>query len=91
MTQNRLLTTKSRCYCDNHYAEPSRAPQANILGDCWQPCAGNSSEVCGGSAALSVYRNCDGGACENQLFTINGTVASASNRRRHLHAHTHGR
>ena len=51
--------------CDNEYYSQdktgSRAPQQDILGNCWQPCAGDSSQVCGGSAALSVYRRCADG------------------------------
>ncbi|KAK6394058.1 hypothetical protein LTR65_001904 [Meristemomyces frigidus] len=71
------LEYASQCYCDNDYSSSGSAPQPNILGDCWQPCAGNADEICGGSAALSVYKDCDGGACSNSIFTINGTIASS--------------
>ena len=80
----------------NDYANQAAAPNPNILGNCWQPCAGNDQEVCGGSAALSVYKSCDGGACSNAVFQVNGTESASSGgessekRRRHIHKHAHG-
>ncbi|KAK4556946.1 hypothetical protein LTR86_005927 [Recurvomyces mirabilis] len=89
------LEYASQCYCDNDYKSDhagSRAPQPDILGDCWQPCAGNSAQVCGGAGALSVYRNCEGGACDNVLFHVNGSTTAPAERKRHLHSsrHNHG-
>ncbi|KAK5107029.1 hypothetical protein LTR62_001918 [Meristemomyces frigidus] len=90
------LEYASQCYCDNkYYTDDSagpRAPQPDILGDCWEPCAGNPDEICGGASALSVYRNCAGRACENDVFKINGTASTTTARkeRRHLHGSRHG-
>ncbi|KAK0835774.1 hypothetical protein LTR73_000273 [Friedmanniomyces endolithicus] len=89
----------SQCYCDNkYYDDPSgpRSPVPNLLGDCWQPCAGNGGQICGGSAALSVYKSCEGGACSNDVFHVNGTAGAPTKRRRHVHGaagghHGHGR
>ncbi|KAK1060229.1 hypothetical protein LTR74_012048 [Friedmanniomyces endolithicus] len=88
----------SQCYCDNkYYDDPSgpRSPVPNLLGDCWQPCAGNGGQICGGSAALSVYKSCEGGACSNDVFHVNGTASAPTKRRRHVHGagghHGHGR
>ncbi|KAK3069193.1 hypothetical protein LTR53_012654, partial [Teratosphaeriaceae sp. CCFEE 6253] len=78
----------SQCYCDNEYYDDStgpRSPLPNILGDCWQPCAGDANEICGGSAALSVYKSCGGGSCTNDVFKVNGSSTSTKKTRRHLH------
>ncbi|KAK4952659.1 hypothetical protein LTR10_009465 [Elasticomyces elasticus] len=83
------LEFANQCYCDNKYNGDSTGPLANILGNCWQPCAGNADQVCGGSGALSVYKSCDGGACTNAAFKINGTSSSTKKSRRHIH-HSRG-
>ncbi|KAK5135850.1 hypothetical protein LTR08_004499 [Meristemomyces frigidus] len=93
------LEFASQCYCDNDYVDSSAAPQPSILGNCWQPCAGNAHQVRGGSSALSMYKNCDGGACNNVVSKVNGTVAGVAERavggiagdkgKRHLHRHAH--
>ena len=41
----------SQCYCGNGLQSGSSLGQKN----CNTPCKGNSSEICGGSSALSVY------------------------------------
>ncbi|KAI7184842.1 hypothetical protein KC352_g22678, partial [Hortaea werneckii] len=51
-------------------------------GRCAMNCGGDSSEVCGGPNALSIYRACDDGACNNNMFTVNGT--GSNNRPRAL-------
>ena len=90
----------SQCYCDNKFyqapasAHDVREPQAGILGNCWQPCAGDAGEICGGSAALSVYKACDGGSCVNSQYTMSGnTTSDAKKQRRNLHSlrHRHAR
>lgn len=66
------LEYASQCYCDNDYfqaTDGSRKPNPRIVGACVQPCAGNTTELCGGPNALSVYKNCSGGACTNALFS----------------------
>jgi len=87
------LEYASQCYCDNKYYDASRKPNPDILGNCVQPCAGNSKEICGGASALSVYKNCHGGACKNVMFHVNGTEVSTgrSHSRRHLHGSGHAR
>ncbi|RMY71810.1 hypothetical protein D0863_04914 [Hortaea werneckii] len=93
------LEYANQCYCGNDYANQDAAPNPDILGNCWQPCAGNDQEVCGGSAALSVYKSCDDGACSNAVFHVNGTDSASSSssaggssekRKRHIHKHAHG-
>ncbi|KAI7553806.1 WSC-domain-containing protein [Hortaea werneckii] len=93
------LEFANQCYCGNDYANQAAAPDPKILGNCWQPCAGNDQEVCGGSGALSVYKSCDGDACSNAVFHVNGTESASSpssgggsseKRKRHIHKHAHG-
>lgn len=47
------------CFCadmmDSRYA-----PKDGIMGNCNYRCAGNSTEICGGWAAMSIYHNCKG-------------------------------
>lgn len=45
------LEFASECYCGNGLQSGSTLGQKN----CNMPCNGNSSEICGGSSALSVY------------------------------------
>ncbi|KAL1297177.1 hypothetical protein AAFC00_004750 [Neodothiora populina] len=67
----------SQCYCGD--SVPSdKAPVEHIVGNCFSPCAGNSSEYCGGSNALSLYKKCDGGSCTNALYTPPYGSASSS-------------
>ncbi|KAF2153926.1 putative WSC domain protein, partial [Myriangium duriaei CBS 260.36] len=44
-----------QCFCGNSVAT-DRLPQASQLGACNMPCAGNSSQVCGGGSQLSLYK-----------------------------------
>ncbi|KAF2721938.1 WSC-domain-containing protein [Polychaeton citri CBS 116435] len=62
------LEYADQCYCDNEYHGTNTAPNATILGNCWQPCAGDSSQICGGSAAMSVYKSCSDGSCDNAVY-----------------------
>ncbi|KAI4719470.1 WSC-domain-containing protein [Aureobasidium sp. EXF-10727] len=76
------LEYASQCYCGNSVAS-DRAPQNGILGNCFSPCAGDSSEYCGGSSALSIYQSCNGlSSCTNNAYTgpdgAAASVASAS-------------
>ncbi|PQE28913.1 wsc domain-containing protein [Rutstroemia sp. NJR-2017a BBW] len=53
----------SQCYCDN--ALPAdRAPQPGVVGACLMACAGNSTEICGGGAAITLYQKCASGSCK---------------------------
>lgn len=57
------------CYCGD--SVPSdRAPTAGLMGDCTMPCAGDSSENCGGAQLISLYQKCDG-TCENVQYGVN--------------------
>ena len=44
-----------QCFCSNTLAA-DRAPTPGVLGNCLSRCAGNSSEYCGGSNRLSIYK-----------------------------------
>ncbi|WPH02358.1 WSC-domain-containing protein [Acrodontium crateriforme] len=69
-----------QCYCDNEYRTAGSAPKTGVLGNCWQPCAGDSKEVCGGAASLSVYQACENGKpCTNSLFSLSGNSTSPAN------------
>ncbi|KAL0942125.1 wsc domain-containing protein [Colletotrichum truncatum] len=57
------LEYAKECWCGNTVAE-DRMPKKGVLGSCEMPCAGNSTQICGGYALLSLYQKCDG-ACEN--------------------------
>ena len=65
---------------DNDYTNPAAAPTNGIFGRCAMACGGDGSETCGGPNALSIYQSCDGGACNNNLFTINGTASGPAAR-----------
>ncbi|KAG4027427.1 hypothetical protein MFRU_030g00630 [Monilinia fructicola] len=52
----------SQCYCDDTLPA-DRAPVPGMIGNCIMPCAGNSSEICGGNAAITLYRKCGAGGC----------------------------
>ncbi|KAG9609145.1 WSC-domain-containing protein, partial [Aureobasidium melanogenum] len=74
------LEYASQCYCGNSLPS-DRAPQTGILGNCFTPCAGDSTEYCGGGSALSIYQNCSGlSSCTNNAYTgpDGGSVSSAS-------------
>jgi hypothetical protein len=59
------------CWCGNAYAS-TRAPGTTIasLATCDYPCTGDSTQICGGDAWLSLYEKCEEEEpCENQVFT----------------------
>jgi hypothetical protein len=69
------LEYASQCYCGNSVAS-DRAPQTGLLGNCFSPCAGDSSEYCGGGSALSIYQSCKStGSCRNNNY--NGPSGAA--------------
>lgn len=72
------LEYASQCYCGDSVAS-DRAPKAGILGNCFSPCTGDSTEYCGGASALSIYQSCnDTSSCVNNAYTgPSGAVASA--------------
>ncbi|KAF2495129.1 WSC domain-containing protein [Lophium mytilinum] len=54
------------CYCGNSIAA-DRAPVKGVAGNCLMKCNGNTNEICGGAAAISLYQTCAGGACSNAV------------------------
>lgn len=66
------------CYCGNTIAA-DRAPKDGVMGNCMTACAGDKGEYCGGTAALSIYRSCAEGTCQNAQYGVvgNGTVVDS--------------
>ncbi|RKU49105.1 hypothetical protein DL546_006595 [Coniochaeta pulveracea] len=62
---------RRECWCGNSYAA-TRQPgttRASLAG-CASTCMGNTTQICGGSSWLSLYRACAVGApCTNAQFT----------------------
>jgi hypothetical protein len=58
-----VLTNGRRCYCGSSL-DSRAAPKAGILGNCNMKCAGDSTQNCGGSKAISLYQKCTG-TCKN--------------------------
>jgi hypothetical protein len=61
------------CYCDNNLPTEA-APVPGIAGHCTMKCSGNSTQNCGGPAALSIYHKCDGSACKNAGFDLAAAI-----------------
>jgi hypothetical protein len=47
------------CFCADRL-DPRYAPKDGIMGNCNYQCGGNSTEICGGWAAMSIYHTCEG-------------------------------
>jgi len=61
----------NQCYCGNSMTS-GRAPVEGLMGACDMPCAGNSTQNCGGAAWISLYQKCASGeACDNISYLIN--------------------
>jgi hypothetical protein len=58
------LEYKAECFCGNQL-DPRYAPRDGFMGACSMSCSGDSSQMCGGWAAMSVYQACGSGACTN--------------------------
>jgi Domain of unknown function (DUF1996)/WSC domain len=68
----------TQCFCGNSTA-PDRSPPPGLLGNCMMPCAGNSSEMCGGSSLISLYQKCVmTEACTNVQFSFNPSITGTS-------------
>ncbi|KAH6373254.1 hypothetical protein HBI34_087410 [Parastagonospora nodorum] len=53
------------CFCADKL-DPRYAPKDGIMGNCNYKCAGDESGICGGWAAMSIYKKCaDGDSCKN--------------------------
>ena len=48
------LEYATQCYCGSSLPD-ALAPTKGVLGNCFSPCAGNSSQYCGGANRLSIY------------------------------------
>ncbi|KAI4727415.1 hypothetical protein E4T49_04717 [Aureobasidium sp. EXF-10728] len=48
------LEYATQCYCGSSLPT-ALEPTKGVLGNCFSPCAGNSSQYCGGSNRLSIY------------------------------------
>ena len=83
------------CYCGDEYSGADRAPKKGVMGACAVPCAGAAGEICGAAGALSMYRKCEGGECENVSYRDPSPSSSAAaaageeKRKRHLARHKH--
>jgi len=78
------------CYCGDEYSIADRAPKTGVLGACISPCSGDENEICGAAGALSMYKKCTGGDCQNASYRIS-TTSSATRRKRHMGQHKHGK
>jgi len=87
------------CYCGNEYSADDRAPKTGVLGACAVPCSGAVDEICGAAGALSMYKKCEGGDCENVSYRSSSLSSSSSSsssagsqkKRRHLGQHKHSK
>jgi len=48
------LEYSTQCYCGSSLPA-ALGPTPGVLGNCFSPCAGNSSQYCGGANRLSIY------------------------------------
>jgi hypothetical protein len=56
----------SECYCGGAAPAQDRLWRDGLLGSCEMPCAGNSTQKCGGAAQIGIYQRCpEGQFCEN--------------------------
>ncbi|KAA8565056.1 hypothetical protein EYC84_010818 [Monilinia fructicola] len=61
----------TQCFCDNSILA-GRAPVPGLVGNCAMPCSGNSAEMCGGPALLSLYQKCPStNNCTNIVYPFN--------------------
>lgn len=66
----------TQCFCGN--AVPSAAaPLPNIPGGCSMKCGGDSTEICGGPNALSLYQKCGSSGCTNAAYTVPGGLPTS--------------
>ena len=79
-----------QCYCGNTVAS-NRMPIAGVLGNCNMPCNNNSTEICGGPNALSLYTKCTGGTCTNTVAGASSSVAARNTSILSKRSHKHRR
>jgi hypothetical protein len=56
------------CYCGNSIPDVG-APIAGLPGNCKMPCAGDATQMCGGSGPITLYKKCSGTTCVNAIKT----------------------
>lgn len=73
------LEYSTQCYCGDSIAA-GNDPIQGVVGGCLFACGGNSTQMCGGSDALSVYHNCEGSStCTNaDIGVIEGAASVAA-------------
>lgn len=76
------LEYSAECFCANQL-DPRYAPRVGFMGACGMQCSGDNSQVCGGWAAMSIYKACGKGPCTNAPLV--GSKGSMKPRRR-VHA-----
>ncbi|RAL64043.1 hypothetical protein DID88_003231 [Monilinia fructigena] len=65
------LEYSTQCFCDNSILT-GRAPVPGLVGNCAMTCSGNSAEICGGPALLSLYQKCSStNNCTNIVYPFN--------------------
>ena len=67
------LEYASQCFCGNDMPAAD-APVYGQTGNCVMPCAGNSTQICGGPNALSLYQECTGLLCVNDIMVPQGGI-----------------
>lgn len=67
------LEYASQCFCGNSMPTAD-LPVVGEYGGCSMACAGNSTQLCGGPNALSLYQSCSGSSCVNAILTPQGGV-----------------
>ncbi|KAI9784611.1 MAG: hypothetical protein M1839_001833 [Geoglossum umbratile] len=72
------LEYSNECYCDNALPQ-DRAPIPGVMGNCNKPCAGDTTETCGGGSRLSLYQACPhSGPCENLAPVVVGNTTATT-------------
>ncbi|KAG8626755.1 hypothetical protein KVT40_005700 [Elsinoe batatas] len=63
-----------QCFCGNSLPS-DRVPSSTTYGQCNMPCAGNSTQLCGGGSQLSLYKACTGSGCANAAYKPIGDLS----------------
>ncbi|KAF2220841.1 hypothetical protein BDZ85DRAFT_202453 [Elsinoe ampelina] len=65
-----------QCFCGNSLPS-DRVPSSTTYGQCNMPCAGNSTQICGGGSQLSLYKACTGSGCTNAAYKPIGDLTGS--------------
>lgn len=72
------LEYSRECFCSDKL-NSKYAPKDGVLGNCNYKCAGDSTQTCGGSGAMSIYHDCKGDTeCRNWDINGNSGVQAVS-------------